>query len=98
MRTSTPSSRHTTPSAAIAAPSLIIFDAAALVSAALKADSVPERALLRAEEVDVFALSAAVDAEIAEVFDRRRDAARAASARPRKFCGVRLSGLSVKCG
>jgi uncharacterized protein len=49
---------------------LIIFDASALVSAALKADSVPERALLRAEEADVFALSAAVDAEIAEVLDR----------------------------
>jgi hypothetical protein len=44
---------------------LIIFDASALVSAALKADSVPERA--RAEEVDVFALSAAVDGEIAGV-------------------------------
>jgi uncharacterized protein len=49
---------------------LIIFDASALVSAAFKADSVPERALLRAEEVDVFALSAAVDTEIAEVLDR----------------------------
>jgi hypothetical protein len=51
---------------------LIIFDASALVSAALKADSVPERALLRAEEVDVFALSAAVDAEIAGVLGRPR--------------------------
>jgi uncharacterized protein len=49
---------------------LIIFDASALVSAALKADSVPERALLRAEEVDVFALSAEVDAEIAGVLGR----------------------------
>jgi putative PIN family toxin of toxin-antitoxin system len=49
---------------------LIVFDASAFVSAALKADSVPERALLRAEEVDVFALSAVVDAEIAEVFAR----------------------------
>jgi putative PIN family toxin of toxin-antitoxin system len=49
---------------------LIIFDASALVSAALKADSVPERALLRAEEVDVFALSAPVDAEIAGVLGR----------------------------
>jgi putative PIN family toxin of toxin-antitoxin system len=51
---------------------LIIFDASALVSAALKADSVPERALLRAEEVDVFALSAAVDGEIAGVLNRPR--------------------------
>jgi putative PIN family toxin of toxin-antitoxin system len=49
---------------------LIIFDASALVSAALKADSVPERALLHAEEVDVFALSAEVDAEIAGVLAR----------------------------
>ena len=49
---------------------MIIFDASALVSAALKADSVPERALLRAEEVDVFALSAAVDGEIAGVLNR----------------------------
>ena len=51
---------------------MIIFDASALVSAALKADSVPERALLRAEEVDVFALSAAVDGEIAGVLNRPR--------------------------
>jgi hypothetical protein len=49
---------------------LIIFDASALVSAALKADSVPERALLHAQEVDVFALSAEVDAEIAGVLGR----------------------------
>ena len=51
---------------------MIIFDASAVVSAALKVDSVPERALLRAEEVDVFALSAAVDTEIAEVLGRPR--------------------------
>ena len=51
---------------------MIIFDASALVSAALKADSVPERALLRAEEVDMFALSAAVDGEIAGVLNRPR--------------------------
>jgi predicted nucleic acid-binding protein len=49
---------------------LIVFDASALVGAALKVDSVPERALLRAEEVDLFALSAAVDTEIAEVLAR----------------------------
>jgi uncharacterized protein len=51
---------------------LIVFDASTVVSAALKADSVPERALLRAEEADVFALSAAVDAEIAGVLARPR--------------------------
>ncbi len=49
---------------------MIVFDASTVVSAALKADSVPERALLRAEEADIFALSAAVDAEIAEVLNR----------------------------
>jgi len=49
---------------------LIVFDASAVVSAALKADSTPERALLRAEEVDLFALSAAVVAEITTVLNR----------------------------
>jgi putative PIN family toxin of toxin-antitoxin system len=49
---------------------LIVFDASTLISAALKADSIPERAVLRAEEVDVFALSAAVDDEFAEVLNR----------------------------
>lgn len=49
---------------------MIVFDASALVSAALKVDSIPERALLHAEEVDVLALSAAVYAEIAEVLGR----------------------------
>ncbi len=49
---------------------MIVFDASTVVSAALKADSIPERALLRAEEVDVFALSAAVDAEFTEVLSR----------------------------
>lgn len=42
------------------------------MSAALKTDSVPERALLRAEEMDVIALSAAVDAEIVQVLRRPR--------------------------
>jgi len=49
---------------------LIVFDASAIVGAALKVDSVPESALLRAEETDVFALSAAVDAEISDVLAR----------------------------
>lgn len=49
---------------------MIVFDASALVSAALKEDSVPERALLRAEEVDVFAPSFAVEREIVEVLNR----------------------------
>jgi len=67
MRKSRPSSRPTTRSAATPIDHL---RCPALVSAALKADSVPERALLRAEEVDVFALSAEVDAEIAGVLGR----------------------------
>jgi len=49
---------------------LIVFDASALASAALRVDSVPESALLRAEEVDVFVLSPAVEREIVEVFSR----------------------------
>lgn len=49
---------------------MIVFDASALVSAALRVDSVPESALLRAEEVDVFVLSPAVEREIVEVFNR----------------------------
>jgi uncharacterized protein len=60
---------------------LIVFDASTLVSAALKADSVPERALLRAEEVDVFALSPAVDDEIARVLSRSKFARIIAPAR-----------------
>jgi uncharacterized protein len=67
---------------------LIIFDASALVSAALKADSVPERALLRAEEVDVFALSAAVHAEIAEVLDRPKFAGAIALARRQRVLEI----------
>lgn len=43
-----------------------------MVSAALREDGVPERALLRAEETELFALSAEVDAEIAGVLDRPR--------------------------
>jgi hypothetical protein len=49
---------------------VIVFDASAPVSAALQVDSVPERALLRAEGADVFAFSAEVDAEIAGVLGR----------------------------
>src|SRR5437868_3112955 len=66
MRRLTPSLAPITPSGAGAAPPV----ASTVVSAALKADSIPERALLRAEEVDVFAPSAAVDAEFTEVLSR----------------------------
>ena len=54
---------------------MIVFDASAVVSAALRANSVPERALLRAEAIDVFALSVEVDTEISEVLCRSRFAA-----------------------
>jgi uncharacterized protein len=43
-----------------------------VVSAALKVDGVPERALLRADEVDVLALSVAVEAEMSAVLNRPR--------------------------
>ena len=49
---------------------MIVFDASAVVSAALREDSVPERALLHAEATDLFALSAEVEAEIVEALDR----------------------------
>jgi uncharacterized protein len=43
-----------------------------LVGAAIKPDSVPEQALLRARAADVIALSAPVEAEIMEVLRRPR--------------------------
>jgi putative PIN family toxin of toxin-antitoxin system len=67
---------------------LIVFDASALVSAALKADSASERALLRAEEVDVFALSAAVNAEIAEVLGRPKFAQAIPLLRRQRFLAI----------
>lgn len=51
---------------------MIVFDASAVVSAALRETSVPGRALLHAEATDIFALSDAVDAEIDEVLNRPR--------------------------
>ncbi|HYZ24575.1 MAG TPA: putative toxin-antitoxin system toxin component, PIN family [Rhodopila sp.] len=60
---------------------MIVFDASAVVSAVLREDSVPERALLRAEEIDVFALSTEVETEIIEVLSRPRFAKAVSSAR-----------------
>ena len=60
---------------------MIVFDASAVVSAALGEDSVPERAFLRAENTNVFALSAEVDSEIARVLDRPRFAKAISAAR-----------------
>ena len=73
---------------------MIVFDASTLVGAALKADSVPERALLRAEEVDVFALSAAVAAEITEVLNRPKFA-RVLTAARRKLVLARVREAAV---
>ncbi len=67
---------------------MIVFDASAIVSAALKADSVPERALLRADEADVLALSAEVDAEIAEVLGRPKFAHVISRARRERFLEI----------
>jgi putative PIN family toxin of toxin-antitoxin system len=49
---------------------VIVVDASTVVSAALKIDSIPERALLKAERDDVLALSSAVEAEIVAVLNR----------------------------
>lgn len=73
---------------------MIVFDASTIVSAALKTDSVPERALLRAEETDVFALSTAVDAEVAEVLGRPRFAGMLSRERREHILHV-LRGASV---
>ncbi len=67
---------------------MIVFDASTLVGAALKEDSVPERALLRAEEQDVFALSGAVEAEIAEVLGRPKFAHVITAARRDRVLGL----------
>jgi putative PIN family toxin of toxin-antitoxin system len=64
---------------------MIVIDASTLVSAALKPDSIPEQAVLRAEEVDVFALSAAVDAEISGVLNRPKFARAISATRRDRF-------------
>ena len=73
---------------------MIVFDASAVVSAALREDSVPERALLHAEAKDMFALSAEVDAEIAEVLDRPRFVRAVTAARRTRILDV-LRGNAV---
>ena len=73
---------------------MIVFDASTFVSAALKADSVPERALLRAEEIDVLALSAPVDTEIAEVLSRPKFANVISLVRRRQFLEA-LRGMAI---
>jgi putative PIN family toxin of toxin-antitoxin system len=73
---------------------LIVFDASTVVSAVLKADSIPERALLHAEEVDVLALSPAVDAEFDEVLRRPKFARAIPLARRNGFLKV-LRGTAI---
>lgn len=73
---------------------MIVFDASTLVSAALKTDGVPERTLLRAEEIDVLALSAAVDNELSEVLSRPKFAHAVSPARRERFLEF-LSDLLV---
>jgi len=48
----------------------VVFDASSIVGAALKADSLPERALLLARSHETICLSAAVEAEIRQVLRR----------------------------
>ena len=48
----------------------VVFDASSLVGALLKADSIPERALLLARTHDTICLSPALEAEIRAVFSR----------------------------
>jgi hypothetical protein len=48
----------------------VVFDASSSVGAALKADSIPERALLLARYQDTVCLSPAVEREIREVLQR----------------------------
>jgi putative PIN family toxin of toxin-antitoxin system len=59
-----------------------------VVSAALRADSVPERALRHAEANDLFALSAEVEAEITAVLARPRFAAAVSAARRARILAV----------
>jgi uncharacterized protein len=67
---------------------LIVFDASTVVGAALKIDGVPARALLRAEELDVFALSNAVDAEITQVLNRPKFARAISPSRRELLLGI----------
>jgi putative PIN family toxin of toxin-antitoxin system len=50
----------------------VVFDASSLVGALLKAESIPERALLLARAHDAICLSPAVEAEIRAVFSRAK--------------------------
>lgn len=67
---------------------IVVFDASAFISAALKVDSVPERALFRALiEPDKLILSRAVEDEYREVIVRPRPVAECSA---RRFLLVRM--------
>jgi putative PIN family toxin of toxin-antitoxin system len=71
---------------------VIVFDASAVVSAALREDSVPEQALLCAEATNLFALSAEVDAEVTEVLGRPYFARAVTAARRTRILEVLRGG------
>jgi predicted nucleic acid-binding protein len=48
----------------------VVFDASSVIGAALKQDSIPERALLLARSQESICLSPAVESEIREVLQR----------------------------
>jgi putative PIN family toxin of toxin-antitoxin system len=67
---------------------MIVFDASTIVGAALKVDSIPERALFVADEADIFALSTSVDAEITDVLGRPKFASAISSSRRERILSV----------
>ena len=71
---------------------MIVFDASAVVSAALRENSVPERALLHAEATYLFALSAEVEAEIVKVLGRPRFARAVTAARRERILKILHGG------
>ena len=73
---------------------MIVFDASTVAGAALKANSVPERALFRAQATDVFALSTAVDDEIAAVLGRPKFAGVLSRERREQVLNV-IHGMAV---
>ena len=64
---------------------MIVFDASAVISAALREASVPGQALLHANATDIFALSDPVDAEIEAVLNRPRFATAISAARRKRI-------------
>jgi hypothetical protein len=67
---------------------LVVFDASSVVGAALRADSVPRRALLRARERHGIALSTSVFAEVEEVLGRPKFARILTSDRRQEIMGL----------